>query len=196
MSKGMIGALILLFALWPGPALPQSGEIYKIVDKDGNVIYTDQRPPGGAEPMDLPELSVIETDVQVPAKPSADEVAAGAEPAPMTPRELRRQFADFRITQPQQDETFWGTANTVVVAWGSAQEMPPELSARLYVDGAPQDVPPRGSLSLTLERGEHNVYVELLDGRKRRVLATETVTFFVKQYSQNFNRQNPGGGDS
>ncbi len=71
MNKGLISALVtLVFFLLPLAAFSQ-GEIYKVVDKDGNVTFTDQRPGAGAEPMDLPPLSVIETDVQVPATPTA-----------------------------------------------------------------------------------------------------------------------------
>ena len=36
--------------------------------------------------------------------------------------------------------------------------------------------------------GEHQVFAVLRDPGNRRVLATETVTFFVKQHSVNFNR--------
>jgi hypothetical protein len=106
---------------------------------------------------------------------------------PPTPRELRSLYSDFRITQPQQEETFWGTENTVAVAWGSAQPVLPDLSVRLYVDGQVQDVAGSGSVSLTLARGEHTVYAELLDARKRRIVTTDTITFFVKQHSANFN---------
>ena len=80
------------------------------------------------------------------------------------------------------------TANTVVVAWGASQPPLPDMSARLYVDGTPRDVPAAGNLSLTLDRGEHKVYAELLDARKRRIVTTETVTFFVHQASVGFNR--------
>jgi hypothetical protein len=122
----------------------------------------------------------------------APEPAAAAEveqePQAPTPRELRRQFADFRITQPAQEETFWGTANTVVVAWGGSEPPLPDMSARLYVDGTPQDVSAYGNLSLTLDRGEHTVYAELLDARKRAIVTTDRVTFFVHQASVNFNR--------
>jgi hypothetical protein len=62
------------------------------------------------------------------------------------------------------------------------------MAVRLYVDGAAQDVAGNGSVSLTLDRGEHTVYAELLDARKRRIVSTETITFFVKQHSVNFNR--------
>lgn len=194
MSKGMIQAAILLVACLL-LAADAGAQIYKVVDEEGNVTYTDQRPSADAQPMDLPELSVIETDVEVPETPQPGAAAAEGEEKPPTPRELRRRYSDFRILQPQQEETFWGTGNTVVVAWGSSREMLPDITARLYVDGQPQDVSPNGSLSLTLDRGEHNVYAELLDSRKRRIVNTDTVTFFVKQYSQNFNRPRPNPGN-
>jgi hypothetical protein len=185
MNKGMISAFItLVFFLLPLAAISQ-GQIYKIVDEDGNVTFTDQRPESGAEPMDLPPLSVIETDVQVPQTPAA---AVDEEPKPPTSKELRKLFRDFSITQPQQEQTFWGTANAVVVSWGSSQAIPPEMSVMLFVDGNRQKAPVAGGVSLTLDRGEHQVYAELRDERGRRIVTTDTVTFFVKQHSQNFNR--------
>lgn len=187
MNKGMIRTLSALLILLAPLALAAEGEIYKVVDKDGNVTFTDQRPSDTAQPIDLPPLSVIESDIQVP-EPAAATDEEAAEVREPTPRELRRQYADFRITQPAQEETFWGTANTVVVAWGSSQPPLPDMTARLYVDGEPQDVPAVGNVSLTLDRGEHKVYAELLDARKRRIVATETVTFFVHQHSVGFGR--------
>lgn len=193
MHKGMNQAIVrsvatILALLLIAPAFAE-GEIYKVVDENGNVIYTDQRPSAGAEPMDLPELSIIKTDPPPAAPdPSAGEGEAGDEA--LTPREMRRLFRDFRILQPQPEETFWGTENQVTVSWGSDNPIPPELSGRLYVNGQPQDVGAAGSATLTLERGEHQVYVELLDARKRRIAATDTVTFFIKQHSALFN---PGG---
>ena len=62
MNKGLIIALAFCLVL-PAPLAAQSsGEIYKVVDEHGNVTFTDQRPSSGAQPMDLPPLSVIETD--------------------------------------------------------------------------------------------------------------------------------------
>jgi hypothetical protein len=190
MNKGMIIALACCLVFAGSLAAQSSGEIYKVVDEDGNVTFTDQPPGDSAEPMDLPPLSVIESDIVVPA-PTDPAAQAGAEAQQPTVRELRRQYRDFRITQPQQEETFWGTANSVVVAWGSSQSILPELSARLYVDGKAQGVPGNGSMTLTLDRGEHQVYVELLDARKRQIIKTETITFFVKQHSAQFNRAAP-----
>jgi hypothetical protein len=186
MTRGLTIKLGLLLILLPLTALA-AGEIYRVVDENGNVTFTDQKPASGGEVVDLPPLSVIETDIQVPDKAAAD---AEAEPEPPTARELRKQFRDFRITQPQNEETFWGTANAVVVSWGSSRDIPPELSTLLYVNGEARDVPASGSVTLTLDRGEHQVYAELRDQRKRRIVTTPTVTFFVKQHSVMFNRPN------
>ena len=186
MNKGLINTLILLVILLFSSTAFAQGDIYKVVDKDGNVTFTDQPPNDAAQPLDLPPLSVIETDIQVPETPAAG--TADDESKPPTIRELKKQFRDFRITRPQPEETFWGTANSVVVSWGSSQPIPQNMSARLFVDGAGQNAPAQGGVTLTLDRGEHQVYAELRDEQNRRIATTDTVTFFVKQHSANFNR--------
>lgn len=193
MSKGLIimVAVTALGAMLLGGAA--EAEIYKVVDKDGNVTFTDQRPSADAQPVELPPLSVIESDIEVP-DPAAAQGGAESEEKPLTPRELRRKYRDFRITSPQQEETFWGTANTVVVNWSSSAPLDPGMNVRLYVDGQAQDTPPGGGVSLTLDRGEHQVYAELLDAGGRRIVATEPVTFFIKQHSAFFNPGGAGGG--
>ena len=188
MKKGMINCLITAVFLLVPITLYAQGEIYKVVDKDGNVTFTDQRPSAEAQAMDLPPLSVIETDIQQPAPAAQTAQSVDGESAPPTARDLRKQFRDFRITRPLQEETFWGTENAVVVTWASSQAIDPNLSVMVFVDGKPQKAPASGGVSLSLERGEHQVYAELRDERNRRIVTTETITFFVKQWSQNFNR--------
>ena len=189
MNKGMISALmgslfslVLLLIIFPVTA---EGEIYKVVNPDGSVTYTDQRPSAGAQPVELKPLSVIDTDIQVP------EATAGEESQEPTARDLSRQFRDFRITQPQNEETFWGTQNTVVISWGASQPVPENMKVALYVDGQRREAPASGSVSLAFERGEHQAYAELRDARNRKIVVTPTVTFFVKQHSANFNRPVP-----
>jgi len=190
MSKGMIPVLVSLFFLFAPMAVYAEGQIYKVVNPDGSITFTDQKPAPGAEPVELKPLSVVETDIQVPEP--AEEAAADAAAAEPTARELKRMFSDFRIIQPQNEETFWGTENQVTVSWGASKPIPDDLRVVLYVNGEGQSAPGAGSTTLMLERGEHQVYAVLRDARNRRVVATETVTFFVKQHSVNFNR--PGNG--
>ena len=181
MSKGMIRTISVAGVFLLSVSAAWAADIWKIVDEDGNVVYTDQPPKDGSTPMDLPELSIIETDMPVKHTPAGEKKAKAR-----TSGELRKLYRDFRITRPLPEETFWGTASTVVVTWGSETPLTPDLSVRLFVDGKDQVAPPTGSVSLTLERGEHNVSAELRDARGRRVIRTESVTFFVKQNSVNF----------
>jgi hypothetical protein len=188
MNKGMIPVLVSLAFFMLSGASPTAADIYKVVDENGNVTYTDQKPSPGAEPVDLPPLSVVET-----TKPEVETapMAATAEAEAPKPRDLRKTYSDFRIIQPANEETFWGTANTVVVSWGSTEPVPDSMRVVLYVDGQARDVPGAGSVTLTLDRGEHRVYAELRDARNRRVITTDTVTFFVKQHSVNFGQLQP-----
>ncbi len=195
MHKGMKLALAASWLLLC--ATPLSAQIYKVVDESGNITYTDQAPSDGSGPMDLPELSVVQTD-PVPPPRSDDASPARADEntsSELTPRQLRRMYRDFRITRPQAEETFWGTGQQVVVSWGASAPLQAGMSVRLLVDGQPQADTQQSMLALTLERGEHRVQAELRDNRGRRVVISEPVTFFVKQNSVNFNRPatNPNG---
>jgi hypothetical protein len=196
MNKGLIRAVFLLvFLLLPLAALSE-GEIYKVVDKDGNITFTDQRPTSGAKPVDLPPLSVIETEpIAAPAAGATD--PAADEPEAPTLRQLRKQFSDFKINSPQAEETFWGTANMVMVSWGGSEPVLEDMKVVLYVDGSRKEVLPSGSTTIQFDRGEHSVYAELLDYRSRKIITTETVTFFVKQHSvgQNVRVNRPRQGN-
>ncbi len=186
--KTRVKTVIVLLALALLLPLLAQAQIYKQVDKDGNVTYTDQVPPDGSAPMDLPELSVIHMDPGSAATTeTGDETPAdsAAESEP-TPRQLRSMYRDFRITRPAQEESIWGTGQMVVVSWGSSTQLRDDMSVNLFVDGQQQTISGESMTALTLDRGEHKVYAELLDARGRRVVTTDTVTFFVKQSSVNF----------
>ena len=55
--------LTICSLLFPGVAA--QAEVYKTVDKDGNVVFTDKKPSADAEPMKLKEL-IIQTRYQLP----------------------------------------------------------------------------------------------------------------------------------
>jgi len=185
MNQGL-GITMTVLALLTGSA---SAQIYKVVDENGNVTYTDQAPPDGSAPMDLPELSVIDTDYE--GEETAEATEEGVEPEALTPRDLRRMYRDFHISQPAPEETFWGTANSVVVSWASNTALQPDMKVRVYVDGVPQAETQGSTMALTLDRGEHTVYAELRDGRGRRLVTTPAVTFFIKQQAVGGNQPRP-----
>ena len=181
MYKGLI--IILSFTLFAlAPAGQLYAQIYKVVDENGNITYTDEPPEPGAQPMDLPAISVIETDLGEETELAAND---DEEEDPVkTLRELRREFGDFRILEPRQDQTFWGTENMVVISWGSDVAYEDGMVVSVVVDGRTFDAESSGNMPMTLDRGEHQVYAILKDAQGRRIITSDVVTFHVKQASR------------
>lgn len=148
-------------------------EIYKTYDEHGNPVYTDQKPSEDAEPVDLPNLTIMDP-VDAP------------QPPPAQPR-ARTQEADdltFRIASPEHEEHIWGTGNTLPVQIDSSISLPPGALVVLYLDGRPQT--PFTGLSTTLEqieRGEHTLRAELQSSSGRVIASTDEVTFYMRQAS-------------
>lgn len=187
-------ALWLSAAALSGFAPGARAEVYKVVDENGNVTYTDQAPGPDARPMVLRELSVISPQVAAPK--AGTEQAAEADAAVegeqdvMSIRELRRAYRDFRIVSPMQEQHVWGTGNEVTIAWGAQYPLQPGMMVTIYVDGQAQPPTTQSAISMgSMDRGEHQVYAELVDSQNRRIALAETVTFFVRQWSVNFGAQ-------
>ena len=90
MVRLWIAALFLLLAS------TVFAQLYKSVDENGNVVYSDVPPDGTAEPVELPPLNVIEA-VKV-APPRSESADPGL---PLT--------YSIQITQPQNEQTFRNT---------------------------------------------------------------------------------------
>jgi len=165
--------LILIALAFVLPAAAQT--IYKVVDEDGNVTYTDQKPSDDAEPMDLPELNVLEGNSEPPpviAESSTEE----------------REPLQLRIVSPENEENIRGTANRLSVNLESNIEIPPTALIVFYIDDEAQD--PVQSLSATFEeipRGTHTLRAELQTPSGRVLAETETITVYMRQAS----RQHP-----
>lgn len=185
----VIGLSLLLAA---GGAVAQN-KIYKIKDKDGNVVYTDQPPPEGAVPMNLPQLSIISRrenqqsvqslDVNRSGNPQAD--VSGLPPL----AELLQIYSGAEIVSPKQDESLWGTGNSVSVAIDLKDELLPGLQVQLIFDG--RTLPPRTTTAIRLEdvaRGAHTLQAEVVTVDGQIIGRTNPVNFFMRQHSVNFNR--------
>lgn len=173
-------------------------EVYKVIDEDGNVTYTDQAPDSSAVPVTLKGLSIISPQMPAPSA-TEDKESAGAEGDPddaeTSIRKLKKGYRDFAIVSPAPDQTFWGTENTVPIGWGTRFALQPGMKAVIYIDGEAREETASSMINLDkVWRGTHEVYAELVDGQNRIVATTSKVTFHMKQYSTQFNaRRNQGG---
>ena len=144
-----------LLALALIAALPAAqAEVYRWVDKDGVVHYTDRAPSKDAKPAALPPIQTISSgSVNTSTAPEA--AAAVAVPA-----------YGVSITSPQPEETFRNADRPVAVSAAASKPLPPDGGYIYYLDGNAQNsVGMAGSFTLTgVERGSHLIAVAAVDG--------------------------------
>ncbi len=184
--------LAFSLALATSPLLAQ---VYKVVDKDGNVTFTDIPPGDGSPPVDLAPISVVETPVQ--QQTAQEAAAAGADvadtaPMELTLRELRRTYRDFAIVSPQPEESVWSPDGPVSIAWRTSADLRNGMQVLVFIDGKLAATTIQATIPVIgLERGEHSVTAEIRDQRNRQIATAGPVTFFIRQPGL-LNR--PGGG--
>lgn len=160
--KTSLTLLLLLLAMAVAPLPAQ--EIYRVVDADGNVTYTDQKPTEDAEPLKLPELNVLEEDAEVlPIDQPAES-----------------KSLEFRIVSPQDGELVVGRPGGLPVQMDINLEVPPAAQIVIYLNGIPQE--PVRSLDVTLDQmpeGDYQMRAELQTPGGRVLATTEPVNFTV-----------------
>jgi len=187
--------LILTVLFLSLAAAPLMAQVYKIVDKEGNVTYTDQPPGDGSKPIKLAPISVIETPVyETKAKPAAE----GEDGKPLSLRTLRRMYRDFAIVAPQSEESVWHPDAPVTVAWNTGAPLQEGMKVSVSVDGKLQASTTDRIIPVdNLERGEHSVTATLTNERNQTVASAEPIIFFVRRPGLNNNSPRPaphGGG--
>jgi len=154
----------------------QAQDIYKWVDKDGVVHYSDQPGSPDAELVPYPGLGAAPPD--------------DAGPPDLYQSEPRQQmpagptYQSLRILSPSHDEAFFGGDVSVSVQLELDRELRPGDSVVVFLDG--QRVQESAELSATLTglaRGTHFLRAAVLDEGGSVVITSPQVTFHLRQAS-------------
>ena len=170
-------ALVVSLALSPlATSVALAQQIYKTVDEHGNVVYTDQKPSEDAEPIPLPELTVVDpVDIGNPQAAGSDEPE---------PRRI-----EMTITSPLADEVIVNTGYRLDVEVELDAELPSGVQIVYLIDG--EERLTSRERSVTIEeviRGPHTVRAELRTSDGRTLATSEPVNFFMRQQSALYNR--------
>lgn len=173
-------------------AAPLAAQVYKVVDEDGNVTYTDQAPMDGSSPVELRPISVIEAPTYEKASKEEDMDEDGKE---MSLSYLRKNFKDFAIVSPQPEESVWRPDGPIPIAWSTQYALQDGMQVVIYLDGKRHIATTQQMIGVpNMDRGEHSVKAELRDSKNRIIATAAPVVFFVRQPGL-FNRAvSPNGG--
>lgn len=178
--------LALLFLYWLLPVAVHAA-VYKWVDEEGNVVYSD-KPRAGATELNLPPPSVYTPSTTPPAAKAAR-------------KKGKEDSAGYRvlIVSPQQDETIRDNTGAVTVQMVLEPSLNVEAGHQLalLLDGVKQTGDSIASvLQLQdVDRGSHTVQIQVEDADGNTLATSNAVTFHMKQASRLLRpKSGPSGG--
>jgi hypothetical protein len=144
----------------------------------------------------LRPISIVEApEYKKSAEPSSDKATRDSG---FSLRELQRNYKDFAIIAPEQDESIWHPQGPITAAWKTHYQLQPGMQVTMILDGQKQ--PPTTAQIIPLgklDRGEHKLQAVLTDAKQRQIASTPTVTFYVHRpsiFSPARARPSNGGG--
>ena len=157
--------------------------IYRSVDKDGNVIFSDQPQPG-AKQLKLPPIPTY--------SPPTPEPSSGKKKK--TPAEAG--YTHFSISQPSNDATIRSNTGTVQVHLSLKPRLHAGDHIVMKVDGQPYG----GKLTTTqisfqnLPRGTHTIEAEVVGADGKVLISTSGVTIHLHRASRLLPNRSSAGG--
>ena len=172
-------ACVLTFVLLFAAGLAHADKVYKWVDAQGNVLYTDQ-PRKGAQEINIPKPSTSAAQASQTVKQQLAALAAVVEPDRSKPPAVT-------LSSPANEETIRDNEGNVLVVFGVEPGLRVGDRVRLALDGhvVQADAIPPGLLLSGLDQGTHTLEATLTDGNGKVQARSDVVTFYLKHYSIN-----------
>ena len=146
--------------------------LYKGLDAEGNVVYSD-KPFDNAEEMTAPPITIVDAP-KIKPKPVTEEKVA---------EETETKYTRFSITSPKNDQTIWNESQLMVTT-----KITPALDTAqghttwLIMDGKAL-VKKSQSTSLLIgraDRGAHTIQAQIRDKNGKIIKRTKSITVHIK----------------
>jgi len=150
-------------------------QIYRSVDEEGRVIFSDE-PAEGAKPVELPPTNTMGQPAAIPRPAPAEGTVT--------------QFTGYdsvAIVQPADDESIVNTGGDFSVSVQTTPALQLAHSLRLLLDGAAYASSADGGFSLrNIDRGSHTLQVQVIDEGGAVLAESITFTVYVRRPGRRF----------
>ncbi len=161
--------LISVFCLFL--AVAATAEVYRSVDRDGTVVFTD-KPSPDAELIEVDELQTI--------KPPP----AGDFKYTPPPEKPKARYTEVSITSPQHDAAIRDNGGNVTVNIVTKPRLQGSDNLVLYLDGKKNMLGKATAKAFSgLDRGSHQLRAVIKDADDRIQLSSSSVTFHLLRRS-------------
>ncbi|TGN38536.1 DUF4124 domain-containing protein [Marinobacter confluentis] len=173
----MTRKLILVTGITALLSFPVAAEIYRQVDAQGNVTYTDE--PSDQAPAETVRIKPV-TTVTLPKPEAVRE-----------PEQLREKvekegaaYSDLRFTAPEDDQAFHSGSGDVAFQVASSPGLKNGHKYEVTLDGQPVGQSTSGTVSVrNIDRGTHRAGVNIVDSSGVTIKTGDTITFTIHRPS-------------
>ena len=167
--------LVLALCLALASGAVQAQKVYKVIQRDGSVEFTDAPPPDQpAQQIEIPPLNTV--------RPLAPPVESATEKQAAAPK----RYNEFRITRPGNNEAYRDNAGNVNVDLSLNPSLRAGDKIDLYLDGQiiGGDEATATAITLTdMERGTHSIQALVKNAAGQVVARSNSVTFTLQRRS-------------
>ncbi len=173
--------IALILASLAVTLVAQSQEIYRWVDKNGVVHYSDQPDSPSAELINVIEPNAYEAQGQEQAGDSG----AGDSGEPEEDEPAVSPYGSLSIVSPTPDQVFFGADAVVNVAADLQGTLRPDHSVVFFLNGNRKQADGLSTDYSGLARGTYFLRVSIMDGTGHPVITSQQTNFHVRQPSMN-----------
>lgn len=155
-----------------------SQEIYRWVDKDGVVHFSDQP---GAPNAEL--ITVLEPNVSDAQEAESASAAAASRSEPQEPGAA--PYDSLSIVSPTPDQVFFGADAVVTATVELGGTLRPDHSVVFFLNGNRHEASGLSAEFANLARGSYFLRASILDQAGRPVISSQQISFHVRQPSIN-----------
>jgi len=193
-SNGRFAALLaallagsFLAALLAGSAAAGEGKIYRTVDAQGNVIFTDIPPredDQNAEQIVIENSNSFDVEEAIPADDQwivepeeAAEGGAADDDAPF-------RYDTLEIVSPADDAPVRDNAGNVTIVSNISPRLQSGHTLRLMMDGAVVQEGPQGTFDLAnVDRGTHMITLDIVDSAGNVLIRSNQSSFHMLRFA-------------
>jgi hypothetical protein len=168
-----MGAALSCLLLLAGAATGSDDRIYRSVDAEGRVVFSDQPPSDDAKPLELPPLMIVEPTVVVPP------------PRPQRTERPQPPYRTLAIVSPAHDEAVRSNVGDVAIRVRVEPALQPGHRLQLLLDGEVVDGSGTGGVFQlsNVHRGTHVAQARVVDGDGHVVKTSDAISFHMLQIS-------------
>ena len=169
--------LILLLSLIPALTFAQ---VYKSVDADGNIIYTDIAPTKDAKELEVEELNVSDSPKKKYRQANTHNTTKTQQPKAPDER-----YAQIKITSPENDATIRNNEGKVSISVSLTPNLYTRFEDQLFitVDGNIVNNGKAKSVNLNgIDRGTHTVTAYVQDKDGKILLSSQPASFHMFRF--------------